>query len=137
MTFKNHFNATPSAGEINTQPSKTRPNQSMTIPEILRRQAAGLPVQAANREPLFFGDMYTADFEKMDRVEKMQYYIELRRQQDDKKAEFASKQTDLAKRHKELELIAIEYDKLKKEQKQAALFNPDESGTKADAKKVP
>lgn len=44
--FKNHFNARfyPSPGEVNTEPSQTIPNQSLTIEEIYTRFAQGRTV---------------------------------------------------------------------------------------------
>lgn len=51
---KNNLNVRfyPVSGEINDQPSKTIPDQSMTIQEILRRYASGLPM-TGEKVPLY------------------------------------------------------------------------------------
>lgn len=52
MNFKTPYNAVPSAGEVNTQPSKTIPDQSMSIREIMKRYASGLPL-GGQRVPMY------------------------------------------------------------------------------------
>lgn len=52
MKFKTHFNATPEAGEIITGPSMTIPDQAMSIGEIMRRFASGLPL-GGQRVPVY------------------------------------------------------------------------------------
>lgn len=44
MVFKNHYNSRPVADEVNNKPSKTIPNQSMSVREIMHRFANGLPI---------------------------------------------------------------------------------------------
>lgn len=55
MTFKNHYNSEPELGEINDLPDETVPDQSMSVSEILRRFANGLPL-GGERVPLYEGD---------------------------------------------------------------------------------
>jgi hypothetical protein len=45
--FKTPYNSVPDPGEINTKPSETIPDQSLSIPEIIRRFASGLPLGGA------------------------------------------------------------------------------------------
>lgn len=44
MNFKSHYNSLPEAGEINLKPSKTIPDQSLSVKEIMTRYAQGLPI---------------------------------------------------------------------------------------------
>lgn len=55
IIFKNHYNSNPDEGEINDQPSETVPDQSMSVSEILRRFASGLPL-GGEKVPLYEGD---------------------------------------------------------------------------------
>lgn len=54
-TFKHHYNSTPDEGEINDEPSETVPDQSMSVSEIMRRFASGLPL-GGEKVPLYEGD---------------------------------------------------------------------------------
>lgn len=56
MKFKTPYNQRDvvSKGEVNTLPSKTIPDQTMTIKEMLIRHASGLPFQGA-KVPIFEG----------------------------------------------------------------------------------
>jgi len=53
--FRHHYNSTPDTGEINNMPSMTVPGMAMTIPEIIKRFAQGLPMSAP-RVPEFTGE---------------------------------------------------------------------------------
>lgn len=70
MKFKTQFNAHefPSDAELNTKPSLTVPDQSMTIAEIMRRFAQGLPMEG-QKVPVYNGDTEVPDFRKMDLVD--------------------------------------------------------------------
>lgn len=73
MKFKTPYNAVPSKGEINSDPSMTVPDQSMSVQEIMRRYASGLPL-GGQRVPIYHGeDEFLPDFDKLDLAEQQQY----------------------------------------------------------------
>lgn len=56
MNFRNNWTNRPqSTGEVNTQPSQTIPDQTMSIPEILQRYARGLPI-TKGKVPIYTGE---------------------------------------------------------------------------------
>lgn len=55
--------------EINNEPSKTIPDQAMTVMEIYRRFASGLPL-SGQRVPMYDGEEETPDFNKLDLSER-------------------------------------------------------------------
>lgn len=54
-TINTPWNRRQPVGEINSLPSMTIPDQTMSIPEILRRFASGLPLQG-NKNPIYDGE---------------------------------------------------------------------------------
>lgn len=83
MKFKTQFNAEPSKGEVNTQPSQTIPDQSLSVKEIMRRYASGLPLEG-QRVPLYEGEEEaTPDFANMDLAEREQWQRDLRAELDE------------------------------------------------------
>lgn len=56
--------------EVNTLPSKTIPDQSLSLAEILRRFAVGLPV-GGQRVPVYNPDDFTPDLATLDLSERM------------------------------------------------------------------
>lgn len=59
--------------------SMTVPDQSMEMREIYRRYAGGRPIDASNREPLYYGDdIEVPDLQKLDLVEVAQMLEENR-----------------------------------------------------------
>lgn len=74
MRWKTPWNAKlfPKQYEINDQPSKTIPDQTMSMQEIMRRFASGLPVQGA-KVPVYMGeDDDMPDLEHMDLAERQE-----------------------------------------------------------------
>ena len=65
--FRSNRNAKnlPKQYETNTEPSKTIPDQTLSITEILKRYASGLPLEGA-RVPIYNGDEAVPDTRKMD-----------------------------------------------------------------------
>lgn len=55
-------------GEISFRPSKTIPDQSLSVKEIFRRFANGLPLQG-QKIPVYDGDEDQPDFRRMDLAE--------------------------------------------------------------------
>lgn len=79
MTFKNHYNSKPDKGEVNNLPSLTVPDQTMSLREIVRRYAAGYPVEG-QKEPQYFGeDDDMPDIKKMDLSEIEDYANEYKK----------------------------------------------------------
>ena len=77
MNFTNHytFREDYHQGEINNLPSETIPDQSMSVSEIMRRFASGLPISGQRVQ--LFEDSDLPDIDKLDLVEKAelrQYY---------------------------------------------------------------
>lgn len=54
--WRTAYNYTPVKGELNTKPSKTIPDQTMSIKELMDRYARGLPLSGTNRVPIYDGD---------------------------------------------------------------------------------
>lgn len=74
IPFKTPYNAElfPQDGEINDLPSKTVPDQAMSVREILSRYARGLSL-GGSRTPVFDGDDSDfPDLEKLDKVERLE-----------------------------------------------------------------
>lgn len=68
MKFKNHYNSHefPVDHEINSLPSLTVPDQSMSMQTILERYARGLPLDDRQRVPFYDGDEYVPDLKRLD-----------------------------------------------------------------------
>ena len=80
--FRSNYNQHlwPASTEINNLPSKTVPNQAMTVRELMIRFASGLPIEAG-KIPIYEGDVEgMPDIEKMDQIELNNYYRELHEQ---------------------------------------------------------
>lgn len=65
---------TPKDHEVNPLPSKTIPDQSMPVIEILKRYSQGLPL-GGSRNPVYYGDEpgIPPDWDTWDLSEKMAY----------------------------------------------------------------
>lgn len=78
--FKTNYNEDffPDQGEVNTEPSKTVPDMSLSISELLNRVQRGIPV-TGNENPAYDEEdpddsFYTIpDFDKLDLAEKEEY----------------------------------------------------------------
>lgn len=67
--------------ERNDQPSLTIPDQTLTIPEILRRYARGIPLDSIVKLPIYDGeDIYNPDMRTLDLTEQAEL-IEQRSQE--------------------------------------------------------
>lgn len=55
-------------GKLNRRPSKTIPDQSLTIAEIVKRYMRGIPVDVIQRNPVY-SDHNEYDLEKMSRLD--------------------------------------------------------------------
>ena len=76
MKIKNVFTVKQTQGEINDLPSKTIPEQTMSIPELIRRYASGMPL-GGQRTPIWDKDevdlLNGVNWEKLDLSEKAEY----------------------------------------------------------------
>lgn len=55
--------------EKNGKPSKTVPDQSMTVKEMAHKLTNGMPLSVGLKKPVYNGDTYVPDLSKMDLVE--------------------------------------------------------------------
>jgi len=71
LKFRTHHNGHlfKKQREKNTQPSRTIPDQSMTITEIMTRFASGLPL-GGEKVPMYEGEDYMPEFKNMDLAER-------------------------------------------------------------------
>lgn len=74
--WRTQYNAvnTPKDHEVNILPSKTIPDQSMPVIEIMKRYSQGLPLGGA-KNPVYYGEEpgIPEDWEKWDLSERMAY----------------------------------------------------------------
>lgn len=89
---------TPSKGETSFRPSKTVPDQAMSIQEILRRYASGQPI-GGMKVPLYEGEDEFPDPNTMDLVDRQEYTEmvknELKQINDQRQETLRSKQSAL------------------------------------------
>jgi hypothetical protein len=71
---KNNLNARlfPGTREVNKLPSKTVPDQALDLKEIIRRFAAGIPMNIG-KMPVFDEENDLPDFTKMDLADRQEY----------------------------------------------------------------
>lgn len=101
----------PIIGETNTMPSKTVPNQSMSVRELMIRFAAGLPLTGA-KVPLYEGESEEPDIDKMDLIEREAYYKELA----ERRAEVVKRIKDAKMKAEEVKMERIVADRIAKKQ---------------------
>lgn len=95
------YNAVPDKGEVNTLPSLTRPNQAMTVLEILDRHNRGIPVNVSQGMPMYYGDQFEMPiWEKMDLQERLDYLAEWKSDIQEAKKRYSDQQTELRKKAK-------------------------------------
>lgn len=63
----------PKKYEQNTKPSRTIPNQSLTITEMVERYRKGLPIHANAKAPIYGGEAELRDLDTMDLVDRQAY----------------------------------------------------------------
>ena len=103
----------PVIGEINNEPSMTIPNQAMTVRELMIRFASGLPLKG-QKVPIYEGDEEIPDIDKMELIEREEYYLELKKQREE--VEERVKQRRI--KAKEMKLEQIVQDRIAKKQKE-------------------
>lgn len=94
--IRTHFNSKyfPKKQEKTDKPSLTVPDQAMSVQELIKRFASGLPLTAA-RVPLYDGEEETIDLDRLDLVERKEILDEARREM-----------LDIDKRVKERRMLA-------------------------------
>lgn len=104
--FRNHYNTKPDAGEVNELPGKTIPEQSMSLREILKRYASGLPV-TGQKVPVYEGeDLDAPDISRLDKIDREQLKNELREELSYLKGKINSAQAEEIARKKAAKLLA-------------------------------
>lgn len=120
MKFRNPYTFTPPAGEKNGKPSLTIPDQTLTIPEILKRYARGQSLGGSLGEPIYDGDddiMQGRHPKTLDLTEKQQL-------EDDVTAELIEIKERTSKKKKPLKQMTIEEPEVQEE------FRNDQQETK-------
>lgn len=125
--FRTAYNSEPEKGEVNNMPSETIPDQSMSVGEIVKRYARGLPLDGA-RVPVWMDreepdDLDLLDWNKLDLAEKQ----EIRERYQQELDELKENLKDIRKR----------YQQVPKEEKETPMENqkPSAGATQEDQKK--
>lgn len=98
MKIRNIFNAHEfNDDEHNTEPSKTVPDQAMSVRELLQRYANGLPL-GGGKEPIYEGeDGDGIDPRRLDLAERQELEIEARRELAEIEERLKSKKVEKSK----------------------------------------
>lgn len=74
MQFKAHYNfrEVKSKGEKFTLPSKTVPDETLTVRQMLERHTRGLPVHASQKQAVYHGDVDLPDMERLELEDKQE-----------------------------------------------------------------
>lgn len=99
----------PDDPEINYQPSKTIPDDALTIPEMIKRYASGRPIYGKSGDPQYSEDE-VPNFDRMDLTELADYGAHLAERLKDglKRAQDAKAVLDKQKADEELERLVQE-----------------------------
>lgn len=118
LKIKTNYNSSEFAKnyEKNSLPSMTVPNQAMSVRELIIRFASGLPVQAG-KVPIYEGDEEFPDIDKMDLIEREDYYQDLRKQRQEAAQRVKDRRTEREKIKMD-ELIKSRIEAKQKEQEQ-------------------
>jgi len=85
-------------GEKNTMPSLTKPDQSLTVQQILDRFASGRPVGGGYEEVYYGGEDDPPHWERMDYAERQSYRENVQDELDKVKKDHAQKQREINRR---------------------------------------
>jgi len=106
VRFRNQFTARPEQqGEVNTQPSKTVPDQSMTVRELLERNKRGLPL-SGHKHPIYNGD--TEDYPDLRKLD----LSEIAALRDSVQEEIENHRKDLKEQNEKIQKAEAERHKL-------------------------
>lgn len=96
------YNAVPDKGEVNTLPSLTKPNQSLTVLQILDRHSRGIPVNVSSGMPVYYGENFEMPvWEKLDMQERLDFIARFKDDLRGAKQRYVTEQEDKRKRDKE------------------------------------
>lgn len=117
MPFKTHSNASnfPDNGEINTEPSMTIPDQSLSVQELVYRYTHGMEL-GGGRVGVWEEDeeiQFPANWDKLDLSEKHDFFEEKRLELEDLNKKVVAKRNQMAEEAKAKELEAAVAAKLK------------------------
>lgn len=99
MEFRTPFNSSSRKKnyEKSTKPSLTIPDQTMSIQEIMRRYASGLPI-GGQKVPMYEGDEEQPDFQHMDLVDRQAFMEEAAQELQEVKQRLHDKKRDAARK---------------------------------------
>lgn len=102
IKFQSHYNKKPDRvqGEVFTLPSKTIPDQSMSITEIMRRYATGLPL-GGEKVPLYDEENILPDPRSLDLVERQEMADQAKQDIKDLSFKYQNELNDKKKKSKE------------------------------------
>lgn len=89
----------PIEGEKNFPPTKTVPNQTLTIKEVIERYRRGIPLPQIST-PLYTGELPVPNFAAMDLSERTEYIEELTRRNKELQDDLRIKEAELDKKKK-------------------------------------
>lgn len=118
MVFKNHYNREqfPDDGEVNTLPSETIPDQSMSVREILLRHSRGLSA-GGGRVPIYEGEEeFMPELANMDLAERQEYLEGIR----DEIVEIKAKMAEAERKRRLVENEKLLQEKIDEFMKDAA-----------------
>lgn len=102
--------------ELNTLPSLTVPDQSMSVDEILQRFATGRPIPDLSSKMTYTGDQYLPDLKRLDLVEQQELI-------DRNKQHINDLEGRLKQRQQRVKQLTIDSEEAKIKQPQPAATN--------------
>lgn len=87
-----------SKGKTFTQPSRTTPDQTLTLVQILKRHSNGMPISGNRQQPIYHGDVQMPDLRTMDISELVDFKNDLKRYTADLNAQIKKAQQEEAER---------------------------------------
>jgi len=115
-----NYDYTKSRKEKTDKPSKTIPDQSMSVREIVSRFAKGLPISGNSQQPIWEGEnpILPPNFQNLDMVEQRQIIQSLKTKVSQTQAELARKQAEAAAKKREEHIEKMVQERLKKAQEE-------------------
>ena len=98
-------------GEVNTKPSETIPDQSVTPQELLRRYATGQPLGFKTCTPIYDDDTEIPEFYKMDKLDRLHALQDNSRDVHELTTEFKQQQHKIKQQQKQQQIDASQHAK--------------------------
>lgn len=121
----------PSDNEVNKEPSKTVPNQTLTIAEMVKRHRSGRPIEGSSTTPVYSGEELLPDLSKMDLIDKHAYIDSVADHLVEVRARIEKAKKESSDKAKIEEFEKWHQEKLKAMQQDTAKSNPDNKNTKS------